>query len=126
MSQAGKTWNAVRQIAKSTNQDPTQIGEILSVKPISIQYQGVELNKANGDKIYINNLLQDEVISFETANPITCSDGSITENHTNIINAITNWLGSIHNRYILHTGDLVAVQKLGNNTYIVLEKVANE
>ena len=66
----------------------------------------------------------DEVISFTKAQKITCSNGTITENHTNLINnEIEAWLVSIHDRFILHIGDFVAVQKLGNNTYIVLEKL---
>ena len=68
----------------------------------------------------------DEQKTFDTATKITCSDGTISENHTKIINDITDWLTSIHERYILSIGDYVAVQMLGNNTYIVLEKVQKQ
>ena len=30
---------------------------------------------------------------------------------------------AVHKRFILQVGDYVAVQKLGNNTYLILEKV---
>lgn len=124
MSQAGKFWNTVKQQSKSMNQSPVQVGTVKSLSPLSIQFQGIELSPINGDTIYINNLLLDEAISFTEAQPITCSNGSITENHTNIINAeLEAWLVAVHNRFILHIGDYVAVQKLGNNSYLILEKV---
>ena len=124
MSQAGKFWNTVKQQSKSMNQSPVQVGTVKSLSPLSIQFQGIELSPINGDTIYINNLLLDEAISFTEAQPITCSNGSITENHTDIINVeLEAWLVAVHNRFILHIGDYVAVQKLGNNSYLILEKV---
>ena len=124
MSQAGKFWNTVKQQSKSMNQSPVQVGTVKSLSPLLIQFQGIELSPVNGDTIYINNLLLDEAISFTEAQPITCSNGSITENHTDIINAeLEAWLVAVHNRFILHIGDYVAVQKLGNNSYLILEKV---
>lgn len=123
LSSEGKFWRDVDKRSKANNQSPVSVGEVLSVQPLSISYNGLTLSKANGDNIYVNNLILDVKKTFTTANPITCSDGTITENHTAIINDITGWLSSIHERFILSIGDYVAVQKLGNNTYIVLEKV---
>ena len=123
MSSEGKFWQQVDNRSKANNQSPVSVGEVLSVQPLSISYNGLTLSKANGDNIYVNNLLLDEQKTFTTAQQITCSAGTITENHTAIINDITGWLSSIHKRYILDVGNYVAVQKLGNNTYIVLEKV---
>ena len=123
MSRDGEFWNTVRKVAKSYK-NPVQVGQIKSLEPLTVQFQGIELSPANGDTIYINNLLLDEAISFTEAQPITCSHGSITENHTNIINAeLETWLMAVHNRFILHIGDYVALQKLGNNTYLVLQKL---
>lgn len=124
MSRDGEFWKTVRKQAKSVNQNPVQVGWIKSLEPLTIQYQGIELSTVNGDTIYINNLLLDKAIEFTPAQPITCSNGSITENHTNIINnEIEKWIMAIHNRFILHIGDYVAVQKLGKNTYLILEKL---
>ena len=123
MSRDGEFWNTVRKVAKSYK-NPVQVGQIKSLEPLTVQFQGLELSTVNGDTIYINNLLLDEAISFTEAQPIQCSNGSITENHTDIINAeIESWLMAVHNRFILHIGDYVALQKLGNNTYLVLEKL---
>ena len=130
MSQQGKFWQAVDKRAKKINHAVTSVGVVESLQPFSINYNGINLSVANGDTIFVNNLMLDEVISFTQAQPITCSHGTITENHTDIINnEIEKWLMSIHNRFILHIGDYIAVQKLGNNTYIVLnklQKVENE
>lgn len=130
MSGQGDFWKDVDKRAKKTNPNPVSVGVVESLEPFSIKYNGVSLNVANGDTIFVNNLMLDEVISFTAAQTITCSHGTITENHTDIINnEIEKWLVSIHDRYILHIGDNIAVQKLGNNTYIVLnklQKVGNE
>lgn len=123
MSRDGEQWNTVRKIAKSYK-NPVQIGQIKSLEPLTIQYQGLELSTVNGDTLYINNLLLDAPIEFTPAKAITCSHGTITENHTNIINdELEAWIMAIHKRFILSIGDYVAVQRLGNNTYLILEKL---
>lgn len=124
MSQMGKFWQAVDARSKKTQNAVTSVGVVTSLKPFGIKYNGIDISVENGDTIFVNNLMLDDVISFTEAQPITCSHGEITENHTDIINnEIESWLVSVHDRFILHIGDYVAVQKLGNNTYIVLDKL---
>lgn len=124
MSGQGKFWGAVDKRAKKINPAVASVGMVKSLSPFSISYNGLELSAQNGDTIYLNNLLLDAKKTFTTANPITCTQGTITDNHTDIINnEITSWLSSIHDRFIIHVGDYIAVQKLGNNTYIVLSKL---
>jgi len=124
MSQTGKFWQAVDARSKKTQNAVTSVGVVTSLNPFGIKYNGIDISAENGDTIFVNNLMLDEVISFTAAQPITCSHGTITENHTDIINnEIEKWLVSVHNRFILHIGDYIAVQKLGNNTYIVLDKL---
>ena len=124
MSQTGKFWQAVDARSKKTQNAVTSVGVVTSLKPFGIKYNGIDISAENGDTIFVNNLMLDDVISFTEAQPITCSHGTITENHTDIINnEIEKWLVSVHDRFILHIGDYIAVQKLGNNTYIVLEKL---
>lgn len=124
MSRDGEFWKTVRKQAKSVNPNPVQVGWIKSLEPLIVQYQGLELSTVNGDTLYINNLLLDAPIEFTPAEAITCSHGTITENHTNIINdELEAWIMAIHKRFILSIGDYVAVQRLGNNTYLILEKL---
>lgn len=124
MSQAGKFWKEVDKRSKQRNESPVQVGQIIGLKPLVIQFNGLELSYANGDTIFVNHLMLDDAIMFTEAQPITCSHGTITENHTDIINnEIESWIMAIHKRYILNIGNYVAVQKLGNNTYIVLDKL---
>lgn len=123
MSQVGKFVKQMRNQCKKDDSNPVQIGEVINLQPLTVAFQGVEVSTSNGDRVYVNNLILDDVKAFTTAQKIVCSEGSITENHTEIINDITSWLNSIHKRYILAVGDYVAVQSLGNNTYIVVEKV---
>lgn len=129
MSGQGKFWGAVDKRAKKVNPAVSSVGMVKSLSPLSISYNGLELSAQNGDTIYLNNLILDTKKTFTTATKPTVSQGTITENHTAIINDITGWLTSIHDRFIIHVGDYIAVQKLGNNTYIVLsklQKVENE
>ena len=124
MSGQGKFWQAVDKRSKKTQNAVASVGVIKSLNPFSINYNGIVISAVNGDTIFVNNLLLDDVISFTPAQKITCSNGTITENHTDIINnEIESWLVSIHNRFILHIGDYVAIQKLGHNTYLVLQKL---
>jgi hypothetical protein len=124
MSQTGKFWQAVDARSKKTQNAVTSVGVVTSLSPFGIKYNGIDISAENGDTIFVNNLMLDDVISFTAAQPVTCSHGEITENHTDIINnEIESWLASVHNRFILHIGDYIAVQKLGNNTYIVLDKL---
>ena len=124
MSGQGKFWQDIDKRSKRNNPSPVSVGQIKALDPLEVQYNGITISVANGDSIYVNHLLLDEQITFTQAQPITCSDGVITENHTDIINdEIETWLKSVHGRFIIKVGDLVAVQKLGNNTYLILEKV---
>lgn len=138
MSQAGKFWNTVKQQSKATNQNPVQVGTIKTLNPLSIQYQGIELSYENGDTIYINHLMLDENINLDVVSmdspqnidpALWKADNkpsptvSISGTQKQFVTDFYNWTKAVHDRFILHIGDYVAVQKLGNNTYLVLEKV---
>lgn len=140
MSSLGKTVEVMRKQAKKVQQSPVQIGQIAELKPFAIQYQGLELSAANGDTIYINNLLLDENIELDLAsmdNPQTIdpalwkadnspvSEVKISGTQKQFLTDFYNWTKTVHDRFILHTGDYVTVQKLGNNTYLILGKVQN-
>lgn len=138
MSRDGEFWKTVRKQAKSVNPNPVQVGWIKSLEPLTIQYQGLELSTVNGDKIYINNLLLDENIELDLAsmdepqniNPaLWKADNTptgtveISGTQKQFVTDLYNWIKAVHNRYIIHIGDYVAVQRLGNNTYLILEKL---
>lgn len=137
MSRDGEHWNTVRQIAKSYK-NPVQVGQVINLEPFTIQFQGIELSTVNGDTIYINNLLLDENIELDLAsmdeaqniNPaLWKADNTptptveISGTQKQFVTDLYNWIKAVHNRFILHIGDYVALQKLGNNTYLVLEKL---
>lgn len=138
MSQAGKFWNTVKQQSKSMNQNPVQVGTVKTLNPLSIQYQGIELSYSNGDTIYINHLMLDENINLDVASmdspqnidpALWQADNSptptvsISGTQKQFLTDFYTWIKAVHNRFILHIGDYVAVQKLGNNSYLILEKV---
>ncbi len=143
MSGDGKFWNNVKKTAKAQNKPPVQIGKILTLQPLVISYQGLTLSFENGDTIYINNLLLDkniefDLVSLDTPQNITATTPSplikggvenpdytaeISGTQKQFLTNLYNWIKSVHNRFILHIGDFVTLQKLGNNTYLILEKV---
>lgn len=137
MSRDGEHWNAVRKIAKSYK-NPVQVGQIKSLEPLTLQFQGIEISTTYGDTIYINNLLLDANIELDlpsmdepqNINPaLWKADNTptgtveISGTQKQFLTDLYNWIKATHNRYILHIGDYVALQKLGNNTYLVLEKL---
>lgn len=136
MSASGEFWNNVSKKAKSTNQNPVMVGEIVGLKPLKIEYQGVVISQMYGDTIFLNNLLLDENIELDvssmdktqnfsnsTAYQSPSFTAEITGTQKKFLTDLYQWIKASHNRYILTTGDLVAVQSLGNNTYIILNKV---
>ena len=138
MSRDGEFWKTVRKQAKSVNPNPVQVGWIKSLEPLTVQYQGLELSTVNGDTLYINNLLLDENIELDLAsmdepqniNPaLWKADNTptgtveISGTQKQFVTDLYNWIKAVHNRYIIHIGDYVAVQRLGNNTYLILEKL---
>lgn len=139
MSQMGNYVESIRNQAKKVQQSPVQVGQVLTLSPLSIQYQGLVLSFGNGDTIYINNLLLDENINLDVPsmdNPQTLdpqpwiannspnADYTISGTQKQFLTDFYNWTKAVHNRFILHIGDYVAIQKLGNNTYLILEKVS--
>lgn len=143
MSDNGEFWKKVKEISKSVNTPPVQVGWIKSLEPFVVQYQGLELSKENGDTIYINHLMLDSNIELDlmsmeqpqnlnTVTPPPLIKGAIENlDYTSIISGtqkqfltdLYTWIKSVHQRYILSVGDFVAIQRLGNNTYLILEKV---
>ena len=136
MSRDGEFWSAVRKIAKSYK-NPVQVGQVISLEPFTIQFQGLELSAVNGDTIYINNLLLDANIELDLPSmdepqninpPLWKADNTptgtveISGTQKQFLTDLYNWVKAVHNRFILHIGDYVALQKLGNS-YIVLEKL---
>lgn len=144
MSRQGKFWEAVENKGKKNNPEPVQVGEITSLNPFVILFLGVEIGFSKGDTIYINHLILDENINLpprgtvndpqnitEMTPPplidhiVDHSDytAKISGSQLDLLTQFYDWFKAVHDRYILHIGDFVAIQKLGNNTYIVTEKV---
>lgn len=143
MSGQGDFWKAVDKRAKKTNPNPVSVGVVKTLKPFSINYNGLELSYANGDTIFVNHLMLDDNInlnvgSMDSAQNINgmspqpwIGDSSPNADYTaeisgtqkQFVTDFYTWSKSVHDRFILHIGDYIAVQKLGNNTYIVLDKL---
>lgn len=143
MSKLGSYYKALDERSKRLNPAPTSIGQVLTIKPLSVAYNGLTLSFANGDNIYINNLMLDDNINlnvpsmdekqninevdpmtwiaFET--PEKDYTAKISGTQKQFLTDFYNWTKAVHNRFIIHIGDYVAVQKLGNNTYLILDKL---
>ena len=144
MSKLGKQLQALDERSKKLNPSPTSVGQVLTIKPLSVAYNGLTLSVANGDTIFINNLMLDDKIDIEerdqtgekqnlksfdpepliahvVSNPDYTANVSGTQ--LTLLENFYDWVEAVHDRFILHIGDYVAVQKLGNNTYIILDKL---
>lgn len=136
MSGQGNFWKDVETKAKKTNPNPVCVGVVKTLKPFSINYNGLELSYANGDTIFVNHLMLDDNINLDISsmdeaqsfsNSTAYQSPSFTANvsgtQKQFVTDFYTWSKSVHDRFILHIGDYIAVQKLGNNTYIVLDKL---
>lgn len=136
MSGQGKFWKDVDKRAKNINSPAVSVGVVKTLKPFSINYNGVILSYANGDTIFVNHLMLDDninldVSSMDDAQSFTSSTAyqspsftaKVSGTQKQFVTDFYTWSKSVHNRFILQIGDYIAVQKLGNNTYIVLDKL---
>lgn len=135
--------NTMRMIAQNNMPPVVNTAVVTNLKPFSIVYKGVTFS-ADKDPIFVNSLMLDENISLDVdgamsgtqnlkgVNPqpwislntpnadfTTQIEGTIPE----FIKSFYNYFKAWHNRYILHVGDVVAVQKVGKNKFIVLQKI---
>lgn len=133
---SGQFWQDVKKVAKTTDSAPVMVGEVVTLKPFVILFQGVEIGDSYGDTIYANNLLLDEninldIASMDSAQNFTNSTAyqspsftaEVSGTQKQFLTDFYNWTKAIHERFILHEGDNIAIQRLGNNTYLILEKV---
>ena len=136
MSGQGKFWQAVDARSKKNNPAPTSVGVVESLQPFSINYNGISLSVANGDTIFVNNLMLDDNINLDVSSMDSAQNFSnstayqspsftakVSGTQKQFLTDFYTWSKSVHDRFILHIGDYIAVQKLGNNTYIVLDKL---
>ena len=136
MSGQGNFWKDVETRAKKTNPNPVSVGVVKSLKPFSINYNGLELSYANGDTIFVNHLMLDDNINLDvssmneaqsfsnsTAYQSPSFTAEVSGTQKQFVTDFYTWSKSVHDRFILHIVDYIAVQKLGNNTYIVLDKL---
>lgn len=145
----GEDWktamiNIVRMAARENMPPVVNTAVVTNLKPFTIVYQGVSFS-ADKDPIFVNSLMLDENINLDvdgamagtqtfdkispppiiTLQPQTSSTytGTISGTIPDFIKEFYNYFKAWHNRYILHVGDVVAVQKVGKNKFIVLQKI---
>ncbi len=147
----GKDWGDVlfqaigAQIRdQMARQGYVNVGVVKSLNPLTVTYLKVDFSTAN-DTLYCSNLLLDENIDLDvdtamasaqniiemTPQPLITLDPRTSGEYTAIINGTIpnfikdfyNYFKAWHNRFILHVGDLVAVQKVGENKILVVSKI---
>ena len=147
----GKDWgdilyNAIgNQIrAQMARQGYVNVGVVKSLSPLTVTYLKVDFSTAN-DTLYCNSLLLDENINLDvdaamaaaqnitemtpppliSLNPQSSSEytAKISGTIPNFIKDFYNYFKAWHNRFILHVGDFVAVQKVGENKILVVSKI---
>lgn len=143
MTNIDEFWKAVASTAQSVTPPSVEIAQVMSKNPFVFVLQNIEISPKHGDNIYINHLLLDnnidlDVASLDSAQSISSmnpspwiAQGRASANFTAKISGTQkqfltdfyNWTKSVHQRFIINEGDYIAIQRLGNNTYLILEKV---
>lgn len=147
----GKDWGDVlfdaigAQVREQmARQGYVNVGVVKSLNPLTVTYLKVDFSTAD-DTLYCNNLLLDENIDLDVdaamsaaqnikemtpppvinLNPQTSSEytAKITGTIPDFIKDFYNYFKAWHNRFILHVGDLVAVQKVGENKILIVSKI---
>jgi hypothetical protein len=129
--------------AQMARQGYVNVGVVKSLSPLTVTFMKVDFSTAN-DTLYCNSLLLDENINLdvetelakaqnitEMKSPplITVTQSSseytakISGSIPNFIKDFYNYFKAWHNRFILHVGDFVAVQKVGENKILVVSKI---
>lgn len=131
-------------VQRHNSRDIVNIGVVTSLKPLTVKYKDVDFSTAD-DTLYCSELLLQENINLDidgalsgtqnikgmTPPPLispTSSNADYTAQITgtipDFIKQFYTWFKTWHDKFILHKGDLVAIQKVGENKIIVLNKVS--
>lgn len=120
------------------------VGVVKSLQPLTVTYLKVDFSTAD-DTLYCPDLFLDENINLDVdgamsgtqqikqmtpppvinLNPQTSSDytAHISGTIPDFIKTFYNYFKAWHNRFILHVGDFVAIQKVGENKILIISKL---
>lgn len=146
----GKDWgdtiyNAIgRQIREEISRnDAVNVGVVKSLQPLTVTFKKVDFSTAD-DTLYCSDLLIDENINLDTGTltqaqnitemtppplislqPQSSSEytAKITGTIPTFIKDFYDYFKAWHNRFILHVGDFVAIQKVGENKILIISKL---
>lgn len=125
-------------------QGSVNVGVVKSLEPLTVTFLKVDFSTAD-DTLYCNSLLLDENINLDVdsamngtqqikqmtpppvinLSPQTSSDytAQISGTIPDFIKDFYNYFKAWHNRFILHVGDFVAIQKVGENKILIISKI---
>lgn len=120
------------------------VGVVKSLNPLVVTFLKVDFSTAD-DTLYCPDLLLDENINLDVdgamsgvqqikqmtpppvinLSPQTSSDytAQISGTIPDFIKDFYNYFKAWHNRFILHVGDFVAIQKVGENKILIVSKL---
>lgn len=138
-------YNAIgRQIRDEISRNSAvNVGVVKSLQPLTVTFKKVDFSTAN-DTLYCSDLLLDENINLDTGTltqaqnikemtpqplislqPQSSSEytAKITGTIPTFIKDFYDYFKAWHNRFILHVGDFVAIQKVGENKILIISKL---
>ena len=120
------------------------VGVVKSLNPLTVTYLKVDFSTAN-DTLYCSDLLLDENINLDvdtamlgiqqitemTPPPLISLDPKTSDKYTarisgtipDFIKQFYNYFKAWHDRFILHVGDFVAIQKVGETKILIISKL---
>ena len=129
--------NSVEDAVENKNLNGFKVCTVKAIKPLVLTYDGVDIGTTEGDTVFVHPLMVQEPINQEieglfniqnfknsTAYNSPQFQASIEGELPDFIKEFylfyKNWQGI----YLLNVGDMVAVYELGDNNYLVLQKVS--
>jgi len=129
--------NFIENAAENKNINGFKLCSVKSIKPFIFTYNGVDLGEQLGDTVFVHPLMVSEKINLDKEDLYKIQDfqnstaykspefkASIKGSLPDFIKDFYLFYEKWQSTYLLNVGDLVAVYELGNNNYVVLQKVA--
>lgn len=129
--------NSVENAIENKHINGFKLCSVKSIKPFVFTYNGVDLGEQFGDTVFVHPLMVGEKINLDEEDLYKTQDfqnstaykspeftasikGTLPDFIKDFYLFYKNWQAV----YLLNIGDLIAVYELGNNNYVVLQKVA--
>ena len=129
--------NSLEDAVDNKNLNGFKVCTVKTIKPLVLTYNGVDIGTTEGDTVFVHPLMVQDLINQETEGLFNIQNfknstaynspqfqASIEGELPNFIKEFYLFYKKWQGIYLLNVGDLVAVYELGDNNYLILQKVS--